>query len=877
MNSLRLTLTSAAAIALLATSSHATARQAERPSRFQLESALSFESSCARVSEDGYRARSSTQNWETHFDERGFTVEPQSASWSWGLQLERFGFADQETAISSPICTSLGDSRIIYRWNAGIEEWFVTGHGELEHGYTVYERPPTIAPHAPGPLMFALRIRGSLTPRLSDDGRDVSFAESGGSIALTYNGLRVFDAKGRDLEARFHLVDGGLLLTIEENTACYPLTIDPVAQQAFLKASNAGENDRFGWSVSISGDTAVVGAPDERSNAVGINSDEADNSAAQRGAAYVFVRAGSTWTQQAYLKPSNFTPHSKFGEDVSICGDTIVVGSMTESSGATGVNGDTTGPALSHSGAAYVFVRTGTMWSQQAYLKASNTGGPYVSEGWIQGEHFGGSVAISGDTIVVGAKHEDSDATGINGDELNDLAFNSGAAYIFRRTGTVWAQEAYLKASNTGTWDRFGYDVAISGETVLVSANGEDAAASGVDGDESDNSALFSGAAYIFVRSGTTWSQEAYLKPGDFLAHEGFGHSVAISNNTAIVSEPETVYVFERIGGSWVQSASLAARNSAFIPPHPFAPPQFGSSVAIDSNLLTVGAWYDTSASQGTDGNPTDEAATASGAAYLFVRDGAEWKEWSYLKSSNSEAGDLFGQSVAVSGRSVLVGASGEDSGATSQGADPFDNSATDAGAAYAFEVRGPFYFSSCFGDGGDQAGCTNCPCANDSLPGSRGGCMNSSGVGARLIAAGDASISLGAGMTTDLRFSVKDAPASALCLLVSGAALAPTSLVAPCSGTNSGVTSAFSDGLHCVAQSTRRHGLRTTDVQGEVGTLNSPWGGEGGPPAGIAQAGPGFVAGETRFFQVVYRDDVTMVCTRGLNTSQAVEVLFAP
>jgi hypothetical protein len=289
-------------------------------------------------------------------------------------------------------------------------------------------------------------------------------------------------------------------------------------QQPYLKASNTGAADYFGTSVSISGDTIVVGAYGEDSNATGVNGDQNNNDASLSGAAYVFVRDGNgyqsnndaldsgavyvlvrvgiVWTQQAYLKASNTVFSSSFGYSVSISEDTIVVGTYQEDSNATGVNGDQNNNDASSSGAAYVFVRDWSTWTQQAYLKASNTDA---------GDYFGYSVSISGDTIVVGAYQEDSNATGVNGDQdNNNNTSNSGAAYVFVRVGTIWTQQAYLKASNTGAGDYFGIAVSVSGDTIVVGADVEDSNATEVNGDQDNDGATNSGAAYVFVRDKTT-------------------------------------------------------------------------------------------------------------------------------------------------------------------------------------------------------------------------------------------------------------------------------------------------------------------------------------------------------------------------------------
>ena len=205
------------------------------------------------------------------------------------------------------------------------------------------------------------------------------------------------------------------------------------------------------------------------------------------GAAYVFNHSGGVWSQQAYLKSSNTDASDLFGESVAISGDTLVVGAYVEDSNATGVNGDQSDNSALNSGAAYVFTRSAGVWSQQAYLKASNT------EAYDQ---FGFSVAISDDTVVVGADFEDSNTTGVNEDQSNNAATNSGAAYVFHRSGGVWSQQAYLKATNTETYDYFGHSVAISGNMVVVGAYGENSNATGVGGDQSDNSAIHAGAVY---------------------------------------------------------------------------------------------------------------------------------------------------------------------------------------------------------------------------------------------------------------------------------------------------------------------------------------------------------------------------------------------
>jgi hypothetical protein len=312
------------------------------------------------------------------------------------------------------------------------------------------------------------------------------------------------------------------------------------ALEATLTASNAASNDQFGTTVAIDGDTLVIGATGEDSAATGVNGTSPgpeDNSQPDSGAAYVFRRSGTAWTQEAYLKASNTGGNDGFGHSVAISGDTIAVGAADEDSAATGVNGSSPGQddnSMASAGAVYVFHRSGTSWAQEAYVKAANTGAQ---------DRFGDSVALSDDTLVVGASGEDSAATGVDGTAPgpgDNSKPDSGAAYVFHRTSGAWAQQAYLKASNTGAGDGFGASVAVWLDTVVVGARFEDSGARGIapvaPGPE-DDSKLDSGAAYVF-RHGSTWFQAAYVKSANSDAGDGFGASVAIGPDTIVVGAP---------------------------------------------------------------------------------------------------------------------------------------------------------------------------------------------------------------------------------------------------------------------------------------------------------------------------------------------------
>jgi hypothetical protein len=497
-------------------------------------------------------------------------------------------------------------------------------------------------------------------------------------------------------------------------------------QVAYLKASNPGMFDHFGeggvldghtgLGVAISGDgtTLAVGAQHESSNARGMNGNQADDSLYASGAVYVFTRTGANWSQQAYIKASNPGRSDHFGSSIALSrdGNTLVVGAPFESSAATGINGNQADDSLPQAGAVYVFTRRGNTWSQQAYIKASNTG--IAGEGG-DGDEFGFSVAISddGSTIAAGSNSEDSNANGINGNQADDSASSAGAVYVFRRTGNLWAQQAYVKSDAppmAAPGDQFGYSVALNadGSTLAVGAYDEGGSARGVNG-AIDGMRNGSGAVYVYRRTGTMWAREAYLKAWNSEGQDSWGVSVALSsdgNTLAVGSHDEdclcagvhtdpaegatdqksdtssgAAAVFVRNGTTWTQQAYIKASN-------PGAGDWFGARLALsgDGNVLAVGAQNEDGGSRGLDGAQNDSALDA-GAVYLYTRTGRTWAQQAYVKGSNTQAYDEFGGSVALSrdGRTMLVGARGEDSSARGANGNQGDDSVDESGAAYVF------------------------------------------------------------------------------------------------------------------------------------------------------------------------------------------------
>jgi trimeric autotransporter adhesin len=449
------------------------------------------------------------------------------------------------------------------------------------------------------------------------------------------------------------------------------------ARVTFLKASNTESFDNFGFAIALSrdGTTLAVGSLQEDSAASSINGEQADNNAPQSGAVYVFVRIGTTWTQQAYLKPFNTSANDVFGWSLAISdnGDRLVVGAPLEDSDTTGV--DPTANDVSatfDAGAAYVFKRTTT-------------------------DDFGDAVAISGDgaTIAIGAANEDSLATGIDGNAGSNGAAEAGAVYVYTFT-TAWQFSTYVKASNTGSGDLFGTAVALSadGNTLAVGAPSEDSGTTSINGDEGDNSVTEAGAVYVFTRALTTWSQQAYVKPshldfGDFfgkrlaLSSDGSTLAVAAPGEDGTIANSGAAFVFGRNGTAWSELSVLKAPNAG-------DNDQLGFDIAISggSNTVLVGTGYEDSGGTGTTADPDDDSSPDSGAAYVWGRSGGPFTFATYAKAPVSSPGDQFGAAVAVSYDHLVaaIAMPYEDSAAKGINGSATDESADASGAVYIFE-----------------------------------------------------------------------------------------------------------------------------------------------------------------------------------------------
>ena len=323
------------------------------------------------------------------------------------------------------------------------------------------------------------------------------------------------------------------------------------SQQAKLTAADGAATDYFGLSVALDGDTALIGAQHD------------DDKGGNSGSAYVFTRSGGTWSQQAKLTAADGATSDMFGSRVALDGNTALIGSYSD---------DDKG---AESGSAYVFTRSGGTWSQQAKFTASDG----AASDW-----FGYSVSLDGDAALIGSRNDD------------DKGVDSGSAYVFTRSGGTWSQQAKLTAADGAAGDYFSFVLSLDGDTVLVGAL------------QDDDKGSDSGSAYVFTRSGGTWSQQAKLTASDGAAGDVFGYSVSLDGNTALIgayqdddkgNDSGSAYVFTRSGGTWGQQAKLTAADGA-------ANDFFGISVSLDGGTALIGAYQD------------DDKGTGSGSVYFF-------------------------------------------------------------------------------------------------------------------------------------------------------------------------------------------------------------------------------------------------------------------
>ena len=436
------------------------------------------------------------------------------------------------------------------------------------------------------------------------------------------------------------------------NTTITKYELLQLAEESELIASDGALNDRFGVSVAVDDDTAVVGAFQPT-----YTDPDTSEVVSRPGAAYVYTKdSNGAWSQQAKLTASDGADGDEFGISVAVDGDTVVVGARGN---------------VSKKGAIYVFTKPsdGDWTSTITETKLTASGG-------AADDLFGASVALYGaSTIVVGAP---GDQNSVGGTDVS-----TGSAYVVTRNSETgeWSQNAKLTASNAGADDLFGNSVGVDDDTIAVGAYGKDG-----------NSLTDSGLVYVFVKSGgaawATTTETVQLRASDRAANDNFGRSVAVDGNTIVVGasgDQNTVggaeastgsaYVFTEPNTGWANSggteaAKLTASDGA-------DSDQFGRSVAVDSNTIVVGA------------HQNDDDGTDSGSIYVFIKPTNGWTDITgtvKLTASNAATGDRFGIALALDGDTALVAAPRNDA---NDDDDDTGNDVLDAGSAYVFEIRG--------------------------------------------------------------------------------------------------------------------------------------------------------------------------------------------
>lgn len=355
-------------------------------------------------------------------------------------------------------------------------------------------------------------------------------------------------------------------------------------QQAYLKASNVGAGDQFGAAVDVDGDFLVIGSPHEATDTPGINPQPNDR-AGSSGAAYIFQRIDDRWLEVAFLKPSRVTNSGNFGARVGISDNTVVVSAPRNDS-----------PSLRSVGSAFVFVRQGGVWEQQAELFASNPD---------SNDFFGSSMAVDQDTIVIGSPGEDSSASVVNGDQSNDSIFRDfGAAYVFSREGNQWAQQAYLKAPNSFRNSFFSDSVSISGDIIAVGAPRSSFLGAGA------------GDVYLFRRNAAgNWRFIDFPSRSQTQTNVRFGRAVSLQDSFLAVTYSSAAVNF--VDYFLIDEVSVPL-GSAEVPNANTN--GFGFSVAADSSGLFVSNISQSSGIPGVNGDESDTSAPGSGAVYFFTQ-----------------------------------------------------------------------------------------------------------------------------------------------------------------------------------------------------------------------------------------------------------------
>ncbi len=476
-----------------------------------------------------YKAYNLKMRYGVHFGAKGIVLRTKAGDMTMGLVA--YGEEKHLKPVSISVSKSEGN-KVIFQY-ARLSAWYINDPKKgLEQGFTL-QKPENY--HPAKPVVIALKIDGKLQAKQKSD-TTVAFYDGMHKKVFDYKGLKAFDAKGRSLPAHLALQGNRLHIIVETAEAQWPVSVDPVfVSEQEVVASDAIEDDWFGWAVALDGDTALIGSPWN------------DENGADSGAAYIFTRSSGVWSQEAKLRGSDTTAGDSFGYAVSVEGNITLVGAPLDDE--NGIN---------DCGAVYIFTRSDEGWSQKAKLVAWDA---------AAGDRFGSSVSLDGNTSLIGAPYDDD---------------QSGSAYVFIESGETWEEQQKLIASDVSTYKQFGYAVSLDGNTSLIGAAHDNV-------DDKHHS----GSAYVFTRSNGQWSEEAKLTSPDEEAYDVFGSSVSLDGNTSLIGAPQengnnggSAYIFTRSNGQWSQQAKLIGIDTE-------NGDHFGYAVSLDSSMALIGVPYD--------------------------------------------------------------------------------------------------------------------------------------------------------------------------------------------------------------------------------------------------------------------------------------------
>jgi hypothetical protein len=431
----------------------------------------------------------------------------------------------------------------------------------------------------------------------------------------------------------------------------YTVTVERSgAERNYIKADTAGLNDQFGFIADVSGDTLMTSAFYEDSSATGINGNQSNDGATSAGAVYLYVPDGSTWKEQAYVKPNDTAAGDFFGARAELEGDTLVVAALHVD--IFNVDSST------RPGAVYTFTRSADKWTQVQRMAGSHA---QTADG------FGSGLALDGDTLAVGAYGA---ATSVA---------RSGLIYIYERSGGQWVERQILQSSMPFSNSGYAAVIALDDDLMVVGAADDGQPLPKI------------GSAEVFVRRNGMWKFLQRLQPSTLDENANFGFAAAVRGNRIAIGAPRThplfstaetppgeVYVFEVEGDVVKQAALLRAAN-------PRPRDSFGGAVALSDTILAVGALGDSSGARGIGGDSSRTDVRESGAVYLFAPTPEGWVSSAYVKPHNPDEGAAFGWAIAMEGDTLAVTAKLENAGARGIDPDATVGSVTGSGALYVF------------------------------------------------------------------------------------------------------------------------------------------------------------------------------------------------